>query len=88
MRVKVTKMIIFTTFYNFQCNPCLEYIFSCFHHYFSKHLNNSLITTDLINHLQQCSPVCVPTYYCEVCQNDEYGAPLVTLNKIVNTITI
>lgn len=30
---------------------------------------------------QQCSPVCKPTYYCEVCQpNDEvdgYGAPQV-----------
>jgi hypothetical protein len=25
---------------------------------------------------QQCSPVCKPTYYCEVCQeNDSYGAP-------------
>ena len=32
---------------------------------------------------QQCSPVCKPTYYCEVCQeNDSYGAPQVTLNHL------
>ena len=26
---------------------------------------------------EQCAPVCTPTFYCEVCQQDEgYGAPL------------
>jgi len=23
----------------------------------------------------QCSPVCTPTFFCEVCQADAYGAP-------------
>mgnify|MGYP003328886464 CR=1 FL=1 len=35
---------------------------------------------------QQCSPVCKPTYYCEVCQPsdevDGYGAPQVSVKHI------